>query len=116
MPRETFAETVEAWGRFVRQVNESGIEMPGTGSAKDDLEAMYNRAHQLIVERRALDAAKQAATRELQEILEKGRMKHTLLRRSLKVNLGFDNETLTAYGIQPSRRRRRRSPEPDSQE
>jgi hypothetical protein len=33
MPRKTFAGTVEAWGRFLGQVDETGIEIPGTGSA-----------------------------------------------------------------------------------
>jgi hypothetical protein len=116
MPREKFADTVDKWGRFVRQVNETGIEIPGTGTAKDELEEMYRRAHQLILERDAHAAAKQAATRELQEILEKGRLKLTMLRQSLKVHLGYESEALTAYDIRPFRGRPRRSKKPAPQE
>lgn len=116
MPREKFADTVEKWGRFVRQVNETGIEIPGTGNVKDELEEMYRRAHQLVLERDAHTAAKQAATRELQEILEKGRIKLTMLRQSLKVHLGYGNEELTAYDIRPSRGRSRRSKKSAPQE
>ncbi len=109
MPRETFAVTVEKWGRFVRQVNQSGIEIPGIGSTKDELEEMYRRAYQLVRERDAHEAAKQAATRELQAMLEQGRLKLNMLRQSLKVHLGYDNEALAAYDIQPFRSRSKRS-------
>lgn len=109
MARERFSVTVEKWGHFVRQVSETGIEIPGTGTAKEDLEAMYRRAYELVRERDAHDAAKQAATRELQQILEKGRTVHHMLRQSLKVHLGDANEALTAYDIRPTRRRVRRS-------
>ncbi|HEX3131760.1 MAG TPA: hypothetical protein VH394_30770, partial [Thermoanaerobaculia bacterium] len=102
MPRKTFAGTVEAWGRFLRQVDETGIEIPGTGSAKDDLDAMYKRAHELVTQRAALEAAKQAATRELREILELGSLKLTMMRQALKVHLGYENENLTAYDIRPT--------------
>jgi DNA-binding protein H-NS len=116
MPRETFAVTIEKWGRFVRHVNETGIEIPGTGSVKDELEEMYRRARQLVQERAALEAASQAATRELQEILEQGRIKHNMLRQSLKVHLGYGNEELTAYDIRPFRGQSRRSKNPASEE
>jgi hypothetical protein len=116
MPREKFADTVEKWGRFVRQVNETGIEIPGTGSVKDELEQMYSRAQELVLERAAHEAARQAATRELQEILETGRIKLNMLRQSLKVHLGYGSEELTAYGIRPFRGRSRRSKNPASKE
>jgi hypothetical protein len=56
----------------------------------------------------AHEAAGQVATRELQDILEKGRIKLTLLRNGLTVELGVDSEKLVAYGIRPFRRRSRR--------
>lgn len=107
MPRESFAVTVEAWGRFLRQLEESGVEIPGFEGKREELEEMYNRAKQLVAERNALDAAKQKATHELQQILEVGRVKHTVLRQNLKLHLGDANEMLTAYGIRPNRGRRR---------
>ncbi|HEX3129831.1 MAG TPA: hypothetical protein VH394_21020, partial [Thermoanaerobaculia bacterium] len=69
----------------------------------------YRRAYELVLERDAHDAAKQAATRELQQILEKGRIVHNMLRVGLKVHLGDTNEALTAYDIRPVRARGRRS-------
>jgi hypothetical protein len=116
MPRETYATTVEAWRQFLRQVAETGIDIPGLGEKTAELEAMYERAYQLVTERAALDAAKQAATRELQEILEKGRIKFSLLRNGLTVELGSSSEKLTAYGIQPFRGRPRRRKEPAPEE
>lgn len=115
MPRESFAETVEAWGKFLRQLDETGVEIPGFAGMKDELDQMYSRAKQLVAERNALEAAKQAATFELQTILEKGRLKHTVLRQNLKAHLGDANEMLTAYGIRPNRGRpkRRKAPAPE---
>lgn len=108
MPRESFAVTVEAWGRFLRQLDETGVEIPGFAGKKEELEEMYARANQLVAERNALEAAKQAATSELQTILEKGRLKYTVLRHNLKAHLGDTNEMLTAYGIRPNRGRPKR--------
>jgi tRNA C32,U32 (ribose-2'-O)-methylase TrmJ len=115
MSRESFAVTVEAWGRFLRQLDETGVEIPGFTGKKDELEEMYSRAKQLLAERNALEAAKQTATHELQQILEKGRLKHTVLRQNLKIHLGDANELLTAYAIRPNRGRpkRRKAPAPE---
>jgi hypothetical protein len=89
-------------------MDETGVEIPGFGGKKAELQAMYDRAKELVAQRNAHEAAKQAATNELQKILENGRIKHTLLRQHLKVQLGDDNEMLTAYGIRPNRGRPRR--------
>jgi hypothetical protein len=108
MPRETFAVTVEAWGRFLRQMDETGVEIPGFGGKKAELQAMYDRAKELVAERNAHEAAKQAATAELRKILDAGRIKHTLLRQHLTLQLGDRNEKLVAYDIRPRRGRPRR--------
>ena len=115
MPRESFAATVEAWGLFLRQLDETGVEIPGFAGKKAELEQMYSRAKQLVAERNALEAARQAATYELQTILESGRIKHTVLRQSLKMHLGDRSEKLIAYGIRPNRGRpkRRKAPAPE---
>jgi tRNA C32,U32 (ribose-2'-O)-methylase TrmJ len=115
MSRESFAVTVEAWGRFLRQLDETGVEIPGHTGKKDELEEMYSRAKQLVAERNAHEAAKQAATHELRQILDAGRMKHTVLRQNLKIHLGDTSEMLTAYGIRPNRGRpkRRKAPAPE---
>lgn len=111
MPRESFAVTVEAWGRFLRQLDETGVEIPGFAGKKEELEEMYNRAKQLVAERNALAAAKQKATHELRQILDSGRVKHTVLRQNLKLHLGDQNAMLTAYDIREKRGRPRRRKE-----
>ncbi len=116
MPRESFAVTVEAWGRFLRQMEETGVEIPGFEGKKEELEEMYSRAKQLVAERNALEAAKQKATHELQQILEAGRLKHTVLRQHLKLHLGDANEMLIAYGIRPNRGRRKSRTTPATEE
>lgn len=116
MPREPFARTIERWRQFLGQVEETGAAIPGMEGKRAELAAMYERALQLVAERAAHQAAMQTATRELQEILEKGRMKLTLLRAGLKEDLGDGNERLAAFGIRPSRKGSRRRKKPASQE
>jgi hypothetical protein len=112
MPRESFAATVEAWGRFLRQLDETGVEIPGFTGKKEELEEMYARAKQLVAERNALEAAKLKATHELRQILDKGCMRHTVLRQNLKLHLGDHNEMLTAYDMRPNRGRPKRRKKP----
>ncbi len=112
MPREPYAKTVERWRQFLAQVEETGVKVPGPDGKMAELAAMHERAQQLVTERAVLKAAMQTATQELQEILEKGRMKHTVLRLSLKEELGDGNELLVAFGIRPSRKRSQRRKKP----
>jgi hypothetical protein len=116
MPRETYATTVEKWRQFLQQVTETGIDIPGAGETRAELEAMYERACQLVAERAAHEAAGQAATRELREILDKGRIKLTFLRNGVTVELGNDSEKLVAYGIRPLRKGSRRRKGPATEE
>jgi hypothetical protein len=116
MPRESFAATVEAWGRFLRQLDETGVEIPGFAGKKQELEEMYARAKELVARRNALAAAQQTATHELRQILDKGRMRHTVLRQNLKLLLGDHNEILTAYDMRPNRGRPRRRKKPATDE
>lgn len=112
MSRETFAVTVDAWGRFLRQMDETGVEIPGFEGKRAELQEMYKRALELVAERNAHEAAKQAATAELRKILDAGRIKHTLLRQHLTLQLGDHNEALVAYGIRPRRPTRRKTSSP----
>lgn len=116
MPRETFATTVEKWRRLLGQLEVSGVRIPEMDGLKTDLAAMYERAHQLVTERAAHQAAMQTATRELQEILEKGRIKLTVLRLGLKQELGETSEQLAAFDIRPHRKGSRRRKKTLSQE
>lgn len=107
MPRENYAATVGAWRQFLDSVDEEIAQMPYAQEVALKLETMYGRAQELVLERAALQAAKQAATRDLQEILVDGRIAINYIRKALRYKLGKENPQLVRYGIQPYRRRKR---------
>lgn len=107
MPRENYAATVSAWRAFLDSIDEEIARDPFVKRLVAQLEAMYARAQQLVHERAALQAAKQAKTRELQEILPNGRVTINCLRKNLRYQFGKENPRLIQYGIRPYRRRAR---------
>lgn len=107
MPRENYVATVSAWRQFIDSVDEEIAQMPQVQDLVAQLEVMYGRAQELVLERAALQAAKQAATRELQEILPNGRIAINCLRKTLRYKFGKENPRLIQYGIRPYRRRTR---------
>ena len=107
MPRESFAVTVDSWKRLIDSVGGNADDLQGFEQQRAQLEALFDRARQLAAERDAHDAAKQVATRELQGVLEEGRMLATFLRQTAKQRYGNRSEKLVEFGIQPRRRRPR---------
>ena len=68
------------------------------------------------VERNALRAAMQTATRELQSLLDTGRVTATYLRKAVRYRYGRDSERLVQFGIRPARKRSRRKKAAPGQE
>lgn len=117
MPRESFAATVGSWKLLIDSVGANSGDFQQFEQKREQLEALFARARQLLAERDAHDAAKQLATRELQGVLEEGRMLATFLRQTAKQRYGNRSEKLVEFGVQPRRRRpRRRASASDSQD
>lgn len=108
MPRESYATTVAGWRMFLDALDEELAGAPEIKKQVAELAAMYVRAQQLVNERNELQAAMQAATRELQTLLQNGRVTTTYLRASLKIKFGADSEKLVQFRIPRSRDRYRR--------
>ena len=108
MPREPRADTLQDWKRLIDSLGKSVGDIPGLQAYHTRLEEMYNRAVQLVAERAAHDAAKQAATRELNELLEDGRKTLTVMRRWLQEHHGNRSERLVEFDIRPFRGRPRK--------
>jgi hypothetical protein len=108
MPRQPRADTLQRWKRLIDSLAEDADGIPGLQEYRAQLEEMYNRAVQLVAERAAHDAAKQAATRELNEILEDGRKTLTVMRLWLQEHHGNRSERLIEFDIRPFRSRPRK--------
>ncbi|HYN23076.1 MAG TPA: hypothetical protein VE078_19105, partial [Thermoanaerobaculia bacterium] len=116
VPRENYAATVTAWRQFLDSVDEEIAQLPYVKRLVVQLEAMYGRAQELIQKRAALQAAKQAATRELQELLPNGRVAINCVRKTLRLEFGKTSERLVQYGIKPYRGRARRKKDQEPKE
>lgn len=109
MSRESYSTTVHGW-----MILGSGLETNAGDHANLEahrlaFQGMTERATALVVRRNALEAEKQAVTRELQTLLDRGRMTATFLRRAMKIFYGNRSEKLVEFGLQPFRRRSRKT-------
>ena len=108
MSRESYVATVTGWRVFLDALDEELAKAPEIERQVAELAAMYIRAQQLVSERNALMASMQAATRELQGILQNGRITASHLHRAIRFRFGRDSDKLIQFGLKPARKRSRR--------
>lgn len=116
MARQNHADTMEVWRRLLDSTDEEAAEYPELKTARTKLARMHKRVLELHAEQARLTAAKQAATREMQTLLEEGRKTANVLRVGLKLYHGNRSERLVEHGIKPFRGGRRRKQKPESGE
>src|SRR5262245_59004330 len=112
MARRARTETLQRWSRFLDSLAEGRGEIPELEQHRARLKEMDERARQLDLERGAHAAAKQAATQEINEILENGQKIVTLMRFWLQEHHGNRNEKLIEFGVKPFRSRPRKKTPP----
>jgi hypothetical protein len=114
MPRENYAATVSEFRLLDDALDAHPADVPPEmDPGRRKLKEMTARAERLVAKRNALEAEKQAVTKELQELLEEGRRAAHFLRLGLKIHLGKDAEKLVAFGIRPFRSRKRSAAQPE---
>lgn len=101
---------------LLASLEEAGLDLPEAGPQREKLQALFERVYQLEQERAALEAAKQAATQEIRDILKKGQKTANYLRAALKLHYGNRNEQLVAFGMKPLRTQPRARKKPVSEE
>ena len=114
--RENYVATVESWRRILEPMNEEEANAPDIRKQRAELAGMYDQAQELVHRRAVLQAEMQTATRELQAVLQKGRINASYLRKALKFRHGRDSEELVRFGMRPARKRSRRKKDPAPQD
>ena len=114
MPRRSHADTIEVWRRILDSTDEEAKEYPELKPARTKLAKTHKRVVELSVEQSRLAAAKQAATREMQELLEEGRRTANVLRVGLRMRHGNKSPKLIEHGIEPVRSGRPRKKKANS--
>ena len=107
MARDTHGNTVVGWKRLLDSLADKETT-PQIKNSRETLQTLYQEALELAAKRDAHRAAKQEASRALQDTLERGRRLKTTLRIFLKEHYGSDSEQLVEFGIRPRRRIRKR--------
>ena len=108
MSWENYTVTVHGWKTLG-----SGLETnAGDNRNLEDhrllLADLAEKADALLAQRNALEAEKQAVTRELQTILVQGRRVASLLHAGMKLRYGNRSEKIVEFGLRPLRRRSRK--------
>jgi hypothetical protein len=107
MARDTHGNTVVGWKRLLDSLADKEMT-PRVKESRETLETLYQEALELAAKRDAHRAAKQEASRALQDTLEHGRRLKTMIRILLKDHYGPESEQLVEFGIRPRRPRRKR--------
>jgi hypothetical protein len=108
MPRTRRDQTVNVWtklrGSVTPEIADGDPLLKITLAKLMAIEADVDR---LVMERDSYQARKQETTRKIQDALVEGRKVANVLRVGLRQHFGETNEGLVAFGIKPSRGRKR---------
>lgn len=108
MSRESYGVTVQGWKTLGGGLEQNAGDNRNLEEHRLVLADLAEKADALLAQRNALEAEKQAVTRELQTILEEGRRVASLLRAGMKLRYGNRSEKLVEFGLHPLRRRSRK--------
>jgi hypothetical protein len=99
MPRETFETTVVDWHFLLEHLDKELARSEGIKGQVAELESLYARAQQLHIQRNELRAALASATREIEQVLRKGRTTAAYLRTAVKAMVPRESPELRKLGI-----------------
>lgn len=99
--------------RLRASTDANAAEIPHMEGTRLKLGALLDRATEINQQQAALTASRQAASKELQQLLREGQRLATILRLGLKEHYGIRSEKLAEFHLQPFRGRRIAKPAPE---
>jgi hypothetical protein len=105
MPKVALADTFDDWDSLLRAAAPHA-EKKGLKIHLQELEGLHRRLHEIEALRADLQAQRQQATQELEEVREAGKLVTIQIRAILKVIFGHDSASLVQFRIRPRRSRR----------
>ncbi|HET9229121.1 MAG TPA: hypothetical protein VFR31_20755 [Thermoanaerobaculia bacterium] len=105
MPK-TQAECLTTWQHRLRAMNENEEALLHLETRRDKLQGVCDAANIAVRDQAAARAAKQDASRRLEELLDEGRKVDLFLVAGLREHYGKESEKLAEFLIQPYRGRR----------
>jgi uncharacterized protein (DUF1778 family) len=107
----TYKGILGDWQRLIAALLANAAELVHLEASRLMLEQLLARALEISERQAGLRAAKQEATRELQEIIASGQRLTSILRLGAKHHYGPGSEKLTHFDVQPFRGRKRKPAE-----
>jgi hypothetical protein len=106
MPKASLADFVTDWETLLKNVSDAAAELPNMDVYKGALEQLLANAKDGIALSHARRGLKQQETKNLQELIAKGRDAALQLRSAVKAHFGPRSERLLQFGMTPIRKRK----------
>jgi hypothetical protein len=120
MPKSSLADFVTDWETLLKNVSDAAAELPNLDVYKAALEPLLTNAKDGIALSHSRRGQKQQETKDLRDLLEKGKDAATKLRSAIKAHFGPKSEMLLKFGMTPIRKRTKapvealKKPEPET--
>lgn len=107
MPKTSLADFVTDWETLLKNVSDATAELPNMDVYKAALDQLLASAKDGIALSHARRGQKQQETKDLQELIGKGKDAASQLRSAIKAHFGPKSEMLLKFGIKPIRKRKK---------
>ena len=111
MPRTSYADVVTDWEQLGGSIATNSTDLPNLEAHRVELLGLLVQVRALTVQQGIHKANFQQASKELQELMARGRKLATFLRAGIKQRYGNRSEKLVEFRVQPLRSRKRARPE-----
>lgn len=99
--------------RLKVSIDANAAEIPHLDGTRHKLGTVLDRATEINQQQAALTASRQAASKELYQLLREAQRLATILRLGIKEHFGIRSEKLAEFHLQPFRGRRIAKPAPE---
>ncbi|PYQ64353.1 MAG: hypothetical protein DMF53_07680 [Acidobacteria bacterium] len=107
MPKSSLADFVTDWETLLKNVSDTAAELPNMDVYKGALDQLLASAKDGIALSHARRGLKQQETKDLRELIGKGKDAAVQLRSAIKAHFGPKSERLLQFGIKPARKRKK---------
>jgi len=113
----TLAKLISDWELINTALQPHLTDMPFLKDKATELEGLIAEAKGMDTKQQSLRGTLQETVRQRRELEKRGKVLRSLLASLLRGSLGFDNQTLLAFGVKPRRpaRKKAEAPEPQPQ-
>jgi len=107
MPRTSYADVVTDWEQLGSSLTTNITDLPNLESYRTELLGLLEQVRALTVQQGIHKANFQQASKDLKEVMNRGKKLATFLRAGIKHRYGNRSEKLVEFRVQPLRSRKR---------